>query len=109
MPNAADGILKPQFERLEIEIKQILDAFAECFQQGECRPQLPVLDGALATMDQAVQISRDRGILATSTLKAPLGVLALIDRYHAAKDALDECRRLLCRLRLQYYWGDYFL
>jgi hypothetical protein len=30
-------ILKPQSERLEIEFKEMLDALAECFRQGDCR------------------------------------------------------------------------
>ena len=38
-----------------------------------------------------------------------LGVLDLVERYHATADALDECGRLLCTLQIQRYWGDYGL
>jgi len=37
LPEITEQILKPQFERLEIEFKQMLDAFAMCFRQGNCR------------------------------------------------------------------------
>jgi len=36
LPEITEQILKPQSERLEIEFKQMLDAFAECFHQGDC-------------------------------------------------------------------------
>ena len=51
----AEQILKPQSERLEIGFKQMLDAFAECFRQGNCRFQLPTIRGALTEMDDAIQ------------------------------------------------------
>src|SRR4029077_15523383 len=50
-----EQILKPQSERLEIEFKQMLDALAECFRQGDCRVQLPTVRGALSEMDDATQ------------------------------------------------------
>jgi hypothetical protein len=102
-------ILRPQFERLEIEFKQILDAFAECFRQGDCRRQLPTVRGALSEMDHAVQQLRDRNMLIDLTLEAPLQALDLVDRYHATADVLDECGRLICSLQIQRYWGDYAL
>jgi hypothetical protein len=102
-------MLRPQFERLEIEFKQMLDAFAECFRQGDCRRQLPTLRGALSEMDHAVQQLRERNMLTDLTLEAPLQVLDLVDRYHATAEALDECGRLLCSLQIQRYWGDYGL
>jgi uncharacterized membrane protein YccC len=109
LPEITEQILKPQSERLEIEFKQMLDAFAECFRQGDSRRQLPTACGALTEMDHAVQQIRDRKMLADLTLEAPLRVLDLVDRYHATVDALDECGRLLCTLQIQRYWGDYGL
>ena len=85
----------------------MLDAFAECFRQGDCRRQLPTVRGALSEMDHAVQKLRERNLLNDLTLEAPL--LDLVDRYHATADALDECSRLLCTLQIQRYWGDYGL
>jgi hypothetical protein len=102
-------ILKPQSERLEIEFKQMLDAFAECFRQGDCRLQLPTVRSALTEMDDAIQQIRDRNMLAGLPLEAPLRVLDLVERYHATADALDECGRFLCTLHIQRYWGDYGL
>jgi uncharacterized membrane protein YccC len=109
LPEIAGQILKPQFERLEIEFKQMLDAFAECLRQGDCRFQLPTVRGALSEMDDALQQIRDRNMLAGLPFKAPLRVLDLVERYHATADALDECGRLLCTLQLQRYRGDYGL
>jgi hypothetical protein len=109
LPEIAEQILKPQFECLEIEFKQMLDAFAECFRQGDWRFQLPTVRGALSEMDDALQQIRDRNMLAGLPFEAPLRVLDLVERYHATADALDECGRLLCTLQLQRYRGDYGL
>jgi uncharacterized membrane protein YccC len=109
LPEITEQILKPQFEGLEIEFKQMLDAFAECFRQGDCRVQLPTVRGALTEMDHTVQQIRDRNMLADLPLEAPLRLLDLVDRYHAIADALDECGQLLCTLQIQRYWGDYGL
>jgi uncharacterized membrane protein YccC len=109
LPEITEQILKPQSERLEIEFEQMLDAFAVCFRQGDCRRQFPTVRGALAGMDDAVQQIRDRNILRGLPLEEPLRVLALVDRYHATADVLDECSRLLCALHIQHYWGDYVL
>jgi uncharacterized membrane protein YccC len=109
LPEVAEQILKPQSERLEIQFKQMLDVFAECFRQGDCRLQLPSIRGALTGMDDAIQQIRDRNTLAGLPFEAPLRVLDLVDRYHATADALDACGRLLCTLQIQRYWGDYGL
>ena len=109
LPEIAEQILEPQFERLEIEFKQMLDAFAGCFRQGDCGRQLPTVRGALTEMDHTVQQIRDRNMLAGLTFEAPLQVLDLVERYHATADALNECGRLLCTLQLQRYRGDYGL
>ena len=102
-------ILKPQSGSLEIEFKQMLDAFAECFRQGDCRVQLPTVRGALSEMDDAIQKIRDRNMLADLPLEAPLRVLELVERYHASGEALEECGRLVRTLEIQRYWGDYAL
>ena len=109
LPEITEQILKPQSERLEIQFKQMLDVFAECFRQGDCRLQLPTVRGALTGMDDAIQQIRDRNMLAGLPFEAPLRVLDLVDRYHATADALDACGRLLCTLQIQRYWGDYGL
>jgi Fusaric acid resistance protein family len=106
LPEIAEQLLKPQFGRLEIEFKQMLSAFAECFRRGDCRLQLPTVRGALIEMDHAIQKIRDRNLLAGLSFETPLRVLDLVDRYHATADALDECGRLLCTLQIQRYWGD---
>jgi uncharacterized membrane protein YccC len=106
LPEIVGPILKPQFERLEVEFKQVLDAFAECFRQGNCRRQLPSTHGALAALDDAVEQIRDQRLLANQTLEVPLRMLELVDRYHATADALDESGRLLRSLQIERYGGD---
>jgi uncharacterized membrane protein YccC len=107
LPEITEQMLKPHFERLEIEFKQMLDAFAECFRQGVCRRQLPTLRGALTEMDDAIQQIRDRNMLADLPLEAPLRLLDLVELYHASGEALEECGRLVLTLEIQRYRGDY--
>jgi hypothetical protein len=109
LPEFTQQILKPQSERLEIEIKQMLDALAKCFRQGDCRLQLPTVSGALSEMDGAIQQIRDRKMLADLPLEAALLVLEIVERYHATGEALEECGRLVRTLEIQRYWGDYAL
>jgi hypothetical protein len=109
LPEITEQILKPQSEHLEIEFKQMLDAFAKCFRQGDCRVQLPTVRGPLTAMDDAIRPIRDRNMLADLPLEAPLRVLDLVERYHATADAMDECGRLMRTLEIQRYWGDYAL
>jgi hypothetical protein len=109
LPEIVEPILKPQFDRLEVEFKQVLDTFAECFRQGDCRRQLPSTHGALTAMDDAVEQIRDQRLLANQTFEVPLRALELVDRYHAIADALDECGRLIRNLQIERYGGDYAL
>jgi len=106
----AEPRLRLQFERLEVEFKQVLHAFGECLSQGDCRRPLPALQGALAGLDQAVQAVRDRCRSARqSPAEAPWRLLELVDWYHATAEALEACGRGLGSLHLQRYWGDYAL
>ncbi|MBV9276300.1 MAG: FUSC family protein [Verrucomicrobia bacterium] len=109
LPEITEAILRPQFERLEIEFKQVLDAFAECFRRGDCRRELPSVQGALAEMNQAVERIRQSRILSGQKLEAPVRVLELVNRYHATAEALEQCGRLIRTLEIQRYWGDYAL
>jgi uncharacterized membrane protein YccC len=109
LPEIVEPMLKPQFEDLEIEFAQMVDAFAEFLHEGDRRRQLPSTRGALAEMDHAVEQIRDQRLLANQTLEIPLRMLQLVDRYHATADALDECGRLLRSLQIERYGGDYAL
>jgi uncharacterized membrane protein YccC len=109
LPQVTEQIVRPQFERLEIEFKQMLDAFAECFREGDCSREFPTIDGALAEMDHAVQQVRDRNLLGNMSPETFLSVLDLVDRFHATADALEQCGEMLHTLRIERYWGDYGL
>ena len=37
LPEAAEPLLRPHLERLEVEFSQMLDAFTDCFRNGDCR------------------------------------------------------------------------
>jgi uncharacterized membrane protein YccC len=104
-PEIAEAILRPRFERLEVEFKQILDAFAECLRQGDCRRELPSLRRASGEMDGALESIRQSEILNGSHPEAPERVLELVDHYHATGEALEECRRLIGTLKIHRYWG----
>ena len=109
LPEVAEQIMRPQFEHLEIEIIRVLDAFAECFREGDCSREFPTIDGALAEMDHAIQQIRDRNLLGDLPTEASLRVLDLVDRYHASADTLEQCGEMLHALRIERYWGDYAL
>jgi hypothetical protein len=109
LPEITEQILKLQSECLEIKFDQMLDAFAEFFRQGSCRLQLPTVRGALTALDDAFQQVRDRNMFAGLPFDATLRVLELVEHYHATAEALEECRRLLCTLKIERYWGDYGL
>ena len=109
LPEITEGILRPQLECLEIEFKQVLEAFAECFYKGDCSREFPSIQGALTAMDHSVQQIRNRDLLGDLTPEASLRLLDVVDRYHATGDALEECGRLIGSLRIERYWGDYGL
>jgi uncharacterized membrane protein YccC len=108
-PEITEQILTPQFERLEIEFKQMLDAFAKCFREGDRAREFPTLQGALSEMDHATQQIRDRNLLEKLPYERSLRLLDLLDRYHATAEALAECSQLIGSLRIARYWGDYGL
>jgi uncharacterized membrane protein YgaE (UPF0421/DUF939 family) len=109
LPEVTAPILRVPLEQVEYEFGQLLDAYAECFRQGDCRRDLPTLQGAMAGVDHAVQQIRDQGILAEAPIEAPLQMLDLVGRYHATASALEECGRLIRQLVIHRYQGDYAL
>jgi uncharacterized membrane protein YccC len=109
LPEITAPILRPQFERLEIEFEQILDVLSECFRRGDCRREFPSLGGALAAIDEAVEKIAVSRILLNQSLEASVRTVNLVDRYHATGEALEECGRLARTLEIQRYWGDYAL
>jgi hypothetical protein len=109
LPEITAPILRPQFERLEIEFEQILDVLSECFRRGDCRREFPSFRGALAAVDQAVEKIAVSRILLNQSLEASVRTLDLVDSYHATGEALEECGRLARSLQIQRYWGDYAL
>jgi uncharacterized membrane protein YccC len=106
LPEIAQAVLRPRFERLEVEFKQVLDAFGECLRQGDCRHALPTLDGAFSEMEDAAQHIRKSEILKRYCLEASfVRMLELVDHYHATAEALEECNRLIGTLKIHRYWG----
>jgi uncharacterized membrane protein YccC len=104
-----ERVLWPRFGRLEMEFKQVLDAFATCFRNGDSAREFPTLRGALSEMDNATQQIRDRSLLGNLPYETSLRLLDLLDRYHATAEALEECSHLISSLRIARYWGDYGL
>jgi Fusaric acid resistance protein family len=109
LPEIIEQMMRPQFERLAIEFKQMLDAFAACFSEGDCRRDMPSVRGALREMDEAVLRIRDRNLLGNLPPEASLRFLDIVDRYHETADALRECSQLIRSLRIERYWGDFAL
>jgi hypothetical protein len=109
LPEITDALLRPRFERLEAEFKQMLDAFAKCFRKGDCRLELPSVANAFGELDRALEGIRQSEILKGQPLEAPVRMLELADHYRATGEALEECARLVRTLEIQRYWGDYAL
>ena len=105
LPEIAQAILRPRFERLEAEFKQMLDAFAGCLRLGDCRRELPSLSRALGEMDGAFESIQQREIFKGQQLDASARVLELMDHYLATGEALEECRRLMGTMKIHRYWG----
>jgi uncharacterized membrane protein YccC len=105
LPAITQTILRPRFERLEVEFKQMLDAFAECLQQGDCRRELPSLDPPFGEMEGAFDSIHQGEIFKGQQLESPVRVLELMDHYLATGEALEECRRLIGTLKIHRYWG----
>jgi uncharacterized membrane protein YccC len=108
-PEIAQEILKPRFEAVEIEFLQLLDAFAICFREGDCRRGFPTVRGALLELDYSAQEIRDRNLLDHLPSEASLRFFDIIHDYHATAEALEECSRLIGALQIEQYWGDYRL
>jgi uncharacterized membrane protein YccC len=109
LTETVERVLRPHFERLEMEFKQMLDAFAKCFREGDSTREFPTLRGALSEMDHATQQIRSRNLLENLPYETPLWILDLLDRYHATAEALAECSHSIGSLRIADYWGDYGL
>jgi uncharacterized membrane protein YccC len=106
LPEFAHAVLRPRFERLEAEFKQMLNTFAECFRQGDCRRALPSPNGALSEMEEAAQHLRKIQMSKGHCLEASSArALELADHYHAIAEALEECNRLIGTLKIHRYWG----
>jgi uncharacterized membrane protein YccC len=107
LPETAQTVLRPRFERLEVEFKQMLDAFAGCLRQGDCRHELlPGLNDALSEMEEAAQRIRKSEMLKRHCLEASfVHLLELVDYYHATAEGLEECLRLIGTLKIHQYWG----
>lgn len=109
LPETTERILNPHFAGLEFEFKQMLDAFTNCFRDGDCSRELPTIRGALTGLDQAVHQILDRNLLGDLPVETALRFLDVIDHYHATADSLEECGRLVRSLRVERYCGDYGL
>jgi hypothetical protein len=106
LPAIAHAVLRPRFDRLEVDFKQLLDAFAECLRRGDCRHVLPSLNGAFSEMEEAAQHIRNSAMLKRYCLEASfVHVFELVDHYHVTAEALEECRRLIGTLKIHRYWG----
>lgn len=105
-PEAAQAVLRQRFERVEVEFKQMLDTFAECLRQGDCRRVLPSLNESLSELEQAPQrIQKSERLKGHYLDASSVRVLELVDQYHAAAEGLEECRRLIGTLKIHRYWG----
>ena len=106
LPESGQAVLRPRFEWLEAEFQKMLDAFAECFRRGDCRREIPSLNGALSEIEDPTEsIPESESPKGPETTASSIRVFELADRYHATAEALEECRRLIGTLKIHRYWG----
>jgi hypothetical protein len=102
--------LLPSVSRtIEVEFNQVLDAFRERLDQGDCPRPLPALQGPWPAWIGPSKRFRNRRPFGGEPPEAPSRLLDLVDRYRATAEAMEGCGRLLGSLQLQRYWGDYAL
>jgi hypothetical protein len=90
LQDIAEPRLRLQFECLEVEFNQLLDAFRECLDQGDCRRPLPALRGALAGLDRAVRARRSQPApIWGRTARRRHRLLDQVDRYRATAEAME--------------------
>ncbi|MGA7127967.1 MAG: hypothetical protein WBZ19_16765, partial [Chthoniobacterales bacterium] len=106
LPESGQAVLRPRFEWLEAEFQQMLDAFAECFRRGDCRRDIPSLNGALSEIEDPTEsIPESESLNGPETTASSMRVFELANHYHATAEALEECRRLIGALKIHRYWG----
>jgi uncharacterized membrane protein YccC len=108
-PAKLHALVHAEFEQLEVEFGQMLDAFADCFRKGDSRREFPTVRGALHGMCQRIEQIRRDHILDTESLDAPMRLVDVVSRYQAIGEVLEECTGLIKSLNLHRYWGDYAL
>jgi DNA primase len=108
-PAKLHALVRTEFEHLEIEFGQMLDAFADCFRKGDSRREFPTMRGALDGMRQRVEQIRREHILDAESLDAPTRLVEVVSRYQTIGEVLEECAGLIKSLNLHRYWGDYAL
>jgi hypothetical protein len=109
IPETINAALRSEFEPLEKEFDKMLDRFALCFREGNCRRPFPSLRDALAKLEQGLETIRSSGLLADQKLDVVMHALELANRYQAIAEALEECSSALQTLQLERYLGDYAL
>jgi uncharacterized membrane protein YccC len=108
-PAKLHALVHAEFEQLEVEFGQMLDAFADCFRKGDSRREFPTVRGALHGMCQRIEQIRRDHILDAESLDAPMRLVDVVSRYQAIGEVLEECTGFIKSLNLHRYWGDYAL
>jgi uncharacterized membrane protein YccC len=109
LPESMGAVLRPELARLETGFGQMLDAFVECFRNGDCRQTFPSLREALTGLDSALQKTRDTGLNIQLNLDEIRCVLEVTNRYQSTAEVLEDCSRVMQSLQLHRYTGDCML
>ena len=109
LPEGIKSALRPRFEPLEKEFDKMLDAFVECFRNGDSRCPFPTLRDALTRLDEELEKVRDSRVLAAEKFDVLLHTLELVNRYQAVAEGLEECSSAIQSLQLHRYVGDFAL
>jgi uncharacterized membrane protein YccC len=106
LPESIRAVLLPELTRLETGFGQMLETFAECFRNGDCRRPFPSLQEAVAAFNSTMQTMRDSGLLMQLSLDEVRQLLEVTNRYQSMAEALEECSGVMQTLKLHRYTGD---
>jgi hypothetical protein len=83
--------LQPEVERLRVEFSAMLDAFVDCFRNGDTRRDFPVLSDSMAKLAETMRTLRESGAVAKEDLSDMFRSLEIVNRHRSIADALEEC------------------
>ena len=108
-PPQVEALIRPRIKEMEAEFVRMLEKFENCFRTGDCREEFPTLDQPKRSLLQGLGEVRERGLLQQENFDVVVRSIDVVNRYLASADAFVQCAERIKVLRIDRYWGDWFL